>query len=74
MTKKIELIFKNLEGRNVTLSLDDPIEPVNPVQVSQVMDQVIAQGAFISTGGPLVSKYAARVVERSVDDIELVIN
>lgn len=69
MAKKIELIFKNLEGKNVTVSLDDPIEPVNPILVSQVMDQVIAEGAFISTGGPLISKYAARVVERTVSDV-----
>lgn len=71
MAKKIELIFKNELGRNVTLSLDTPIEPVDPVQVALVMDQVITNNAFISTGGSLVSKYAARVVERNVADIEI---
>ncbi|WNF37381.1 DUF2922 domain-containing protein [Bacillaceae bacterium IKA-2] len=71
MAKKIELIFKNELGRNVTLSLDTPIEPVDPVQVAAVMDQVIAEDAFVSSGGSLVSKYAARVVERNVADIEI---
>lgn len=71
MAKKIELIFKNQEGRNVTISLDDPIDPINPLLVSQVMDEVISQGAFISTGGPLVSKFAARIVERNVSEIQL---
>ncbi len=71
MTKKIELIFKNELGKNVTLSLDNPIEPVDPAQVNQVMDQVIAENAFVSPGGSLVSKYAARIVERNVADIEM---
>lgn len=71
MSKKIELIFKNEMGRNVTLSLDHPIEPVDPTQVTQVMDAVIAEGAFVSTGGKLVSKYAARIVERNVATIEI---
>lgn len=72
MAKKIELIFKNELGGNVTLSLDNPTEPVDPVQVAQVMDQVITEGAFISSGGSLVSKYAARIVERNVADVEIV--
>ncbi|OIJ21708.1 hypothetical protein BKP45_03135 [Anaerobacillus alkalidiazotrophicus] len=71
MAKKIELIFKNEMGRNVTVSLDNPIEPVDPTQVAQVMDAVIAEDAFISTGGKLVSKHTARIVERYVSDIEI---
>jgi uncharacterized protein YggL (DUF469 family) len=71
MAKKLELIFKNELGRNVTISLDNPIEPVNPALVSQVMDQVVAENAFVSSGGSLVSKFAARIVERNVDDIQI---
>ncbi len=74
MAKKIDLIFKNEEGRNVTLSLNDPIEPVDPAQISAVMDQVLAEGAFITSGGTLVSKYAARIVERTVENIEIPFN
>jgi len=72
MAKKIELIFKNELGRNVTLSLDNPIEPVDPLQVFQVMDQVITEAAFITSGGLLVNKHLARIVERNVADIEIV--
>jgi hypothetical protein len=71
MAKKIELIFKNEAGKNVTLSLDNPTEPVNPALVAQVMEQVIAEQAFVSSGGALVSKYAARIVERNVTDIQI---
>ncbi|RXJ01636.1 DUF2922 domain-containing protein [Anaerobacillus alkaliphilus] len=69
MAKKIELIFKNEIGRNVMISLDDPIEPVDSAKVSLVMDLVLAEGAFVSNGGFLVSKVGARVVERNVEQV-----
>jgi uncharacterized protein YggL (DUF469 family) len=69
--KRLELLFKNMDDKNVTISLDDPIEPVNPTTVSQVMDEIIAQNVFTSTGGDLVSKHGARVVERNVTEIEI---
>ena len=71
MGKRIELIFKNELGRNVTLALDNPVEPVNQVLVAQVMDQVIATNVFVSPGGPLVGKHGARIVENTVTEIEL---
>ncbi|QOY35278.1 DUF2922 domain-containing protein [Anaerobacillus isosaccharinicus] len=74
MAKKIELIFKNEIGRNVTISLDNPIEPVDTEKVSLVMDQVIAQQAFVSSGGLLVGKAAARIVERNVEPISIPVN
>lgn len=71
MAKRIELIFKNEEGRNVILSLDNPVDPVDPTLVAQVMDQVIAEGAFISNGGSLISKFGARIVERTIENIDI---
>lgn len=69
--KRIELLFKNAEGNTVTISLDDPIEPVNPAAVSQAMDEIIVQNVFTSSGGDLVMKHGARIVERNVTEIEI---
>ena len=69
--KKLEMRFENQEGRLVTYSLDYPIEPVDPVAVNAAMDEVIAQNAFTSTGGDLVGKRSARVVEQIVEEIEI---
>lgn len=69
--KTIELKFENEEGKTVTISLDAPVEPVDPVAVNAAMDAVIAQNAFFSSGGDLVGKKSARVVERNVTEIEL---
>jgi hypothetical protein len=70
--KVLELKFKNTDGKTVTYSLEKPIEPVDPAAVSAAMDEIITQNAFSTSGGDLVSKHSARVVERTVADIELV--
>ncbi|GAA0606672.1 DUF2922 domain-containing protein [Virgibacillus siamensis] len=69
--KKLELKFLNAEGKTVTYSLDKPVEPVDSAAVKAAMDEIIAQNAFSSSGGELLSIKSARVVERNVVDIEL---
>ncbi len=71
MLKKIELKFENEEGKTVTFSLDNPVEPVDPAQVSAAMDTILNENAFFSSGGDLVAKKSARIVERNVSEIEI---
>lgn len=70
--KTLELKFLNEEGRTVTYSLEKPIEPVDPAAVTNTMDEILTQNALSSTGGDLVEKKAARIVDRTVTEIELV--
>lgn len=70
--KQIELKFENEDGKVVTYALDNPVEPVDPAAVSAAMDVIIAQNAFTSSGGDLVAKKSARIVERYAEEIELV--
>ncbi|MGP4038842.1 DUF2922 domain-containing protein [Gracilibacillus sp. D59] len=69
--KKIELKFENAEGKTVTFSLDYPVEPVDPVTVNTAMDAILSENAFFSSGGDLVAKKSARIVERNVTEIEI---
>ncbi|SDK14075.1 DUF2922 domain-containing protein [Sediminibacillus albus] len=69
--KKLELKFLNEENKTVTISLDEPVEPADAGAVDAAMDEIIAQNAFFSSGGDLVSKKSARIVERNVFDIEI---
>ncbi|MEB1805739.1 MAG: DUF2922 domain-containing protein, partial [Bacillaceae bacterium] len=57
-------------AKNVTISLDNPVYPVDPAAISAAMDEIIAQNAFTSSGGNLVAKKSARVVDRTVETIE----
>ncbi|MGM8366169.1 DUF2922 domain-containing protein [Virgibacillus sp. W0181] len=69
--KKLELKFENEDGKTVTYSLEKPIEPVDAAAVKAAMNEIITQDAFTSTGGDLVAIKSARVVERTVEDIDL---
>ncbi|MEB1808879.1 MAG: DUF2922 domain-containing protein, partial [Bacillaceae bacterium] len=37
MTKKLELVFENELAKNVTISLDNPVYPVDPAAISAAM-------------------------------------
>jgi hypothetical protein len=69
--KVLELKFRNADDKIVTLSLDAPVEPVDPALINTVMDTIVAENAFISSGGNLIKKESARIVERQVTDITL---
>lgn len=72
--KKLELQFKNEEDKTVTLSLDSPIEPADPQVISEVMDDIIEQDVFSSSGGRLMKKHGARIVERTITEVEINVN
>lgn len=69
--KKIELKFLNEDDKTVSYSLEKPVEPVDAGAVSDAMDEILTQNAFTSSGGDLVSKKSARIVDRTVEEIEL---
>jgi len=69
--KKLELFFENEEGKTVKHTLDKPVYPVDAEAVEAAMDEIIEQNAFTSTGGDLVVKKSARVVETTIEDIDL---
>ncbi|MBA2174880.1 DUF2922 domain-containing protein [Halobacillus locisalis] len=69
--KKLELKFLNEDNKTVTISLDQPVEPADPALVNAAMDAIIQEDCFYSSGGNLVAKKEARIVERNVFDVEL---
>jgi hypothetical protein len=71
MAKQVELMFENVEGKTVRITLDTPMEPVDTAAVNAAMDEILAQNALTSSGGDLVAKKGARIVERNVTDIAL---
>lgn len=71
MSKKIELKFENEEGRTVTYSLDNPVEPFEVDDINTAMDAILSANVFTSSGGDIAAKKGARIVERNVTDIPL---
>ena len=54
------------------LTVNNPKEPIDPIAVKAVMDQIIAANIFEGLNGDLVSVNEARLVEHNVTDYELV--
>lgn len=71
MAKTLEMQFTNEAGKVATISIESPIEPVDPVVLSAAMDTILTANVFVTAGGDLVSKRGARVVERNVLPVEL---
>ncbi|WP_175990207.1 DUF2922 domain-containing protein [Bacillus sp. Marseille-Q1617] len=71
MAKVLELEFKTETGKTAKISVNDPIDPIDTIQVKAAMDNLITTGVFGSSGGALVSVDGARVVERNVTDYEV---
>lgn len=69
--KQLELIFKNEQDRTVRITLSSPVEPVDSTAVAETMDLILAENIFFSSGGEWTEKAGARVVSRTVEDIDI---
>jgi hypothetical protein len=72
MAKTLELQFGTDLGKVARLTVDNPVEPVDPAALKVAMDSIIASNAFFSSYGNLVSVGGARVVERNVTEYEII--
>ena len=72
MAKSIELHFNSSLGKVVKLSVDSPIEPIDPVKVKEVMDLIVTANIFAGNTGTFVSPKEARLVEHNVTEYEMI--
>ncbi|MGV3465469.1 MAG: DUF2922 domain-containing protein [Heyndrickxia sp.] len=67
--KTLELQFITANNKTATISIDDPIEPVDVAQVKTVMEQVIASNVFQNASGYAYSEMkGARLVDHNVTE------
>ncbi|WP_108670225.1 DUF2922 domain-containing protein [Peribacillus acanthi] len=71
MAKTLELLFVSEQGKNLTIAIDNPKEPIDVETVKSSMDTIIAQQVFTSAVGKPAAKKGIRVVERNVNDLEM---
>lgn len=71
VAKSLELVFVTELGKTARISIEQPKEPIDPIEVKQAMEQIIAANAFYTTNGNLTSVSSARMIERNVTDYEL---
>lgn len=69
--KTLELRFTDDLGRTSMIGIPNPKEPVDPIEVSEAMDAIIASEAFGSHESQFTAKSSARIVERNVESIDI---
>ncbi|HHW06835.1 MAG TPA: DUF2922 domain-containing protein [Clostridia bacterium] len=68
-TARLEMSFRNAEGRRVTLSVLNPREDLSTQEVRDAMEAIVAHNVFTSNGGDLVEVIGARLVSREVVEL-----
>jgi hypothetical protein len=61
--------FRNAAGKTVTMSLADPRPDITAEDVTTAMDTIIAKNIFSSSGGDLVAKDRAAVIETTENEL-----
>lgn len=62
MAKKLVMIFKNIEGKTSTLTVDEPKVDLTDDEVRTFMDTIIVQNVFNTNGGDLVAVKSAEII------------
>jgi Protein of unknown function (DUF2922). len=63
------MVFLNTLNKQVNINLNNPKDTLTAAQVQGVMDTVIAKNIFTSSGGDLVSKVNARIIDTTTNEL-----
>ena len=66
MEKSLLMTFLNAEGTKASITIPEVKDNVTEAEVAAAMDVIISKNIFFTSGGNLVSKYAAQITERNV--------
>lgn len=68
---KLELIFKNIDDKKITLSVDGPRADLTGPEIRTAMDTLVAKNVFDYDGGGMVATVGARLVTTTVEEMEI---
>jgi hypothetical protein len=61
--------FMNEDGKKVAIRINDIKDSIINTDIVTVMDALIDQNIFTSTGGDLKTKGSAQIIDKTVQDI-----
>jgi len=71
MIRELVMTFLDVKGGKFTLRLKNVKEDITDVEISELMDAVVASNLFTSKNGAITTKEAAAVVETSKTQYEM---
>lgn len=71
-TLRLEMTFKNTEGRTSKISVDSAKSDLTELEVNEAMDEILISDIFTSPGGDLIEKAKAELVTTEVTEFEIV--
>lgn len=71
MNTKLQMVFKNQNNSNITISLDDPREDLTGEEVKTAMETIVAGEVFESKTGKVVAAASAKIVTTEIRDLEI---
>jgi hypothetical protein len=69
--KNLVMRFLNSSGKKVSIKVVSLKDAVSDTEVNSLMDAIIAKNIFTTSGGDLVSKDSAEVVDTSVTEFKI---
>ena len=71
--KKLVMTFKTSNGKNISLSVDDPRENLTESEIKSAMTLVLSKGVFVVNGEELATLVDAKVVQTDTTEYDLVV-
>ena len=68
---KLEMEFKDIQGKKFGLSLEEPRENLTEIEVKTAMEEVIAKNIFATSAGDIVEAVGAKLVTTTVEELEI---
>jgi hypothetical protein len=69
MIRTLQMIFRNTEGRNVTISVPDARDDLQGAEVETVMNALVTRNIFATSGGEITEAIKGQVVSRQVETL-----
>ncbi len=70
MDRRLQMVFLNSAGRNVSISVADCRSDLQEAEVDALMNNIYNANVFDTTGGEIVGMVRAQVISREVDTIK----
>lgn len=68
-SKILRMVFSTQNGSTFTVTLPQPREDLTAAEVETVMDQIVSDNIFTTTGGDLTGKRDIKIVDTTTTDL-----